>query len=446
MNSYHIDEKESIISRTKESTLNEVLIRIELTKTNSKRFKAIVARFSQLPNYNYCENSKTHSFEIRGVRDYAMYYFEVEELIVVLSKWKSTTILLSGKEYSTPKDYADFKANEIGSYDIIFNSHSKCAIHSVTMEDLPLPVVYYPSHYGTFFGFSTDVNQKVYFCDCQKEAIKNYLRLREEKSFEGIADLRAAPLGTDDFSKHISEISLKDKKNPLSSFGFKKKLCFKCNKKVPRLKYCHPMYGTLFMQKYGWYINQKFYELGIERHRIENNDITIDKCPPNLYDEINHYNKLSFEVIETEYNTEKYKELEMYRRGITNAVEDMVRVELGFPKVGERWTSEVVLFNIVEGLYPGYKTKRHYRPKWLEGLEIDIYIPELKLAFEYQGIQHYKAVDHWGGEDQLHKQKQNDKRKKELCENHGVELIIVDYNEEISTENIKKRIFNSMRE
>lgn len=33
------------------------------------------------------------------------------------------------------------------------------------------------------------------------------------------------------------------------------------------------------------------------------------------------------------------------------------------------------------------------RPKWLYGLELDFYIPELNLAFEFQGEQHYRGIN-----------------------------------------------------
>jgi len=32
---------------------------------------------------------------------------------------------------------------------------------------------------------------------------------------------------------------------------------------------------------------------------------------------------------------------------------------------------------------------RHYRPDFLQGLELDIFIDELKIGMEYQGIQHF---------------------------------------------------------
>lgn len=56
-------------------------------------------------------------------------------------------------------------------------------------------------------------------------------------------------------------------------------------------------------------------------------------------------------------------------------------------------------------------------------LELDIYIPSLKLAFEINGIFHYEPVY---GEEKFHRTQENDLRKKEICKSLGIDLIEVD--------------------
>lgn len=62
-------------------------------------------------------------------------------------------------------------------------------------------------------------------------------------------------------------------------------------------------------------------------------------------------------------------------------------------------------------------------------LELDGFCPELGLAFEYQGAQHYKYVPHFhpGGVSDLLAQQRRDLWKREMCEAHGVNLIIVPF-------------------
>lgn len=71
---------------------------------------------------------------------------------------------------------------------------------------------------------------------------------------------------------------------------------------------------------------------------------------------------------------------------------------------------------------------------WLERLELDIYIPDKKLAFEYQGQQHYYPIKAWGGDEALERQKKRDNKKKELCSKYGIILIEIKYDEPL-TEN-----------
>lgn len=99
-----------------------------------------------------------------------------------------------------------------------------------------------------------------------------------------------------------------------------------------------------------------------------------------------------------------------------------------------------MMFKIVEDIFEDYEYERHCRPNFLEGLEIDIYIPELKLGFEYNGIQHYKPVEHWGGEKSLKKQQMRDKRKQQLCNQNDVKLIIIKYDEQLSKDLILSKI------
>ena len=63
------------------------------------------------------------------------------------------------------------------------------------------------------------------------------------------------------------------------------------------------------------------------------------------------------------------------------------------------------------------------RPNWIKNkegnnLELDFYNKKLKLAFEYQGIQHekYEPFFHKGDINNFYKQQEHDRIKKEICE------------------------------
>ena len=125
-------------------------------------------------------------------------------------------------------------------------------------------------------------------------------------------------------------------------------------------------------------------------------------------------------------------------RLVTKKVENMVRQEFGFRKVGESWVSETLLYQIVCQIFEDYEIVRHHRPDWLEGLELDIFLPSKRLAFEYQGQQHFHPVKAWGGQKALEELQARDARKANICEELGIELITVDYTEPLTEDHIRK--------
>jgi hypothetical protein len=86
------------------------------------------------------------------------------------------------------------------------------------------------------------------------------------------------------------------------------------------------------------------------------------------------------------------------------------------------------------------------RPKWLIGnkgmpLELDGYCKELNLAFEYNGIQHYRFTEKFHNNYQKFIDQQlRDKLKNTLCENLGIILITVPYIKKYDRESLFKII------
>lgn len=51
----------------------------------------------------------------------------------------------------------------------------------------------------------------------------------------------------------------------------------------------------------------------------------------------------------------------------------------------------------------------------------------IAFAIEYQGEQHYRAVDYFGGKKGLQRQKYNDRKKALYCLDHGIPLVTIPY-------------------
>ncbi len=98
---------------------------------------------------------------------------------------------------------------------------------------------------------------------------------------------------------------------------------------------------------------------------------------------------------------------------------------------GERWKSEARLFQIVRDAFKGATVVRQARPLWLAPQHLDIYLPELYLAIEYMGEQHYEPVELFGGATGLERTRQRDTRKAQVCNACGIHLVTVRYDENL---------------
>lgn len=88
-------------------------------------------------------------------------------------------------------------------------------------------------------------------------------------------------------------------------------------------------------------------------------------------------------------------------------------------------TVEIIIRKNLESLGIDFIPKCHTLD-WLvykKNLELDFYIPELNLAIEGHGVQHFIPVDHMGGEKGFEDHRQRDLTKYNLCKEHGIDII-----------------------
>ena len=100
-----------------------------------------------------------------------------------------------------------------------------------------------------------------------------------------------------------------------------------------------------------------------------------------------------------------------------------------------KWKHELTLFHAVRSRYPD--TLYQHRPEWLGRQSLDLFIPSLQTAIEYQGIQHYRPVEFFGGEEALQQRQELDRVKRQLCEENNVRLIEWPYSTPPTEENIE---------
>ena len=93
---------------------------------------------------------------------------------------------------------------------------------------------------------------------------------------------------------------------------------------------------------------------------------------------------------------------------------------------GERFISNYLLQNNISFIeqyqvkVPAYIRERGY-------VQIDFYLPDYNCFIEYNGEQHYKPIERFGGELKFEKQKTRDNYIKEYCKQHSIYFIEIPY-------------------
>ncbi|MFM6934953.1 MAG: hypothetical protein ACKOXP_05880, partial [Flavobacteriales bacterium] len=106
-------------------------------------------------------------------------------------------------------------------------------------------------------------------------------------------------------------------------------------------------------------------------------------------------------------------------------LKNLLRTNIGLPKIGEGWISETDLYYKLISRIKDYELIHHGKPEFLGRQHLDIWIPELKIGIEYHGAQHDRPIDFFGGQEAYEKNVERDNRKKALCIENGVRLIEV---------------------
>jgi hypothetical protein len=123
---------------------------------------------------------------------------------------------------------------------------------------------------------------------------------------------------------------------------------------------------------------------------------------------------------------------------ILREAENLLRENHGLPRIGEGWISEMRLYNLVKTVFP--EAQHNATPEWIKPLHLDVFMPSIKLAFEYQGKQHFEPIEFFGGKDAFKYTQERDRRKKLKCSSNGITLIEWRYDEPMNSESLEAKL------
>jgi len=102
------------------------------------------------------------------------------------------------------------------------------------------------------------------------------------------------------------------------------------------------------------------------------------------------------------------------------------------------------IYNLLKQAFPFFRIEKEYYV-YFKGTRLffDFFIKELWVAVEVQGRQHSEFVQHFHGDrDGFIKSKRRDNLKKEYCDKAEIDLMTINYDEDMTKEEIMDRIFS----
>lgn len=318
--------------------------------------------------------------------------------------------------------------------------------------NLTYPWVKYPHSGSIVCAFAKSSEGPFFACRCAVIPLNNmktlkqrqYIRVSElflksyEKNYR-----EEGNLVSDTWNRSVNEIFWYDAERSeldLGEFSFVDEICHKCIGVLPT-KYSP--------NETPWeiYIRQEYLRFGLLEGSFYG-DFLEDQLNQNLKDLMKKgldaqsayevFHKRTTSIMRAnpteEWAEEKYW-LEYQRTQVEGQIrtyfESNIRRSFALDELVRGSRQEELLYLLLERIYRGKELKRQVRPPWLKGLELDIWIPELSIAFEYQGKQHFQPIAHWGGDEALMKIKERDKTKSELCQEKGIKLICINYDDPV---------------
>ncbi|ARA72135.1 hypothetical protein BNJ_00313 [Kaumoebavirus] len=106
----------------------------------------------------------------------------------------------------------------------------------------------------------------------------------------------------------------------------------------------------------------------------------------------------------------------------TYKLKDYEKISPKGPSKGEKLVERIL--NKIE---VAYETQQRFGDMRDKGyLSLDFYLLGLSAAIEFDGAQHYRPVEYFGGEDALQKTIKRDKKKSRYCKKRGIALLRLD--------------------
>ena len=143
-----------------------------------------------------------------------------------------------------------------------------------------------------------------------------------------------------------------------------------------------------------------------------------------------HLNKYDYSLVDYITNHTKIKII-CLKHGIFEQRPNDHLNEYGCPLCSESKGETKIRKYLIDNNILFIKQKRFNDCKNKNPLPFDFYLPSNNLCIEYNGVQHYRPVECFGGEKYFKIQRKNDNIKLKYCKDNNIVLEIIKYNDDI---------------
>lgn len=189
----------------------------------------------------------------------------------------------------------------------------------------------------------------------------------------------------------------------------------------------------------------------IDWHHLKRKDFVV--CPECSKIVRGKKRRLSQEFVEKEFDLCGYKLIDNYERNNiplkcvdeNGNILEISYANLSFgkrPKINKYSSGENIIMKELENnniiYFPQYIFKDCKNERCLP---FDFYLPEYNCCIEFDGEQHYKSIEYFGGKEKFDKIKINDNIKNNYCKDNGIKLLRLN-NEDLTNKKYKNKILS----
>jgi very-short-patch-repair endonuclease len=144
-----------------------------------------------------------------------------------------------------------------------------------------------------------------------------------------------------------------------------------------------------------------------------------------------HGNKYDYSLVDYKNNNTNIKIICPIHGVFEQNPNNHISKKYGCPICSESKGEKQIRLYLQENNVKYERQKKFKDCKYKYPLPFDFYLIEYDLCIEYDGEQHYKSFDFFGGDKRLKIQQKKDKIKNDFCEKNNINLLRIKYDENI---------------